>query len=59
LDVVTPDALLAILESREIGQRRRFEQIYEEMTQATGFPESGSIDGARSGSRTGGYPGCR
>jgi hypothetical protein len=37
LDVVTPDALLAILESREIGQRRRFEQIYEEMTQARDF----------------------
>jgi hypothetical protein len=37
LDVVTPDVLLAILESREIGQRRRFEQILEEMTQARDF----------------------
>lgn len=37
LDVVTPDALLAILESREIGQRRRFEQIVEEMNQARDF----------------------
>jgi hypothetical protein len=37
LDVVTPDMLLAILESREIGQRRRLEQILEEMTQARDF----------------------
>ncbi len=37
LDVVTPDALLAMLESREIGHRRRFEQIIEEMTQARDF----------------------
>jgi hypothetical protein len=31
--VVTPDELLAMLESREIGLRRRFEQIVEETTQ--------------------------
>jgi len=37
LDVVTPDKLVAILESREIGLRRRFEQIVEEMTQARDF----------------------
>lgn len=37
LDVVTPDALLTILESREIGIRRRFEQIIQEMTQARDF----------------------
>jgi hypothetical protein len=37
LDVVTPDTLVAILESREIGLRRRFEQIIEEMTQARDF----------------------
>jgi hypothetical protein len=37
LDVVTPDVLLATLESREIGQRRRFEQIVEEMNQARDF----------------------
>ena len=34
LDVVTPEALLAILESREIGLRRRFEHILQEMTEA-------------------------
>lgn len=34
LDVVTPDQLLAILESRELGLRRRFEQIIDEMSQA-------------------------
>jgi hypothetical protein len=33
LDVVTPDELLAILEAREIGLRRRFEQIVEETTE--------------------------
>jgi hypothetical protein len=33
LDVVTPEELLAQLEIREIGLRRRFEQIIEEMTQ--------------------------
>jgi hypothetical protein len=33
LDVVTPEELLAQLEIREIGLRRRFEQILEEMTQ--------------------------
>ncbi len=37
LEVVTPDALLAILESREIGQRRFFEQIVAEMNQARDF----------------------
>jgi hypothetical protein len=37
LDVVTPDTLLAILEAREIGLRRRFEQIIDEMTQARDF----------------------
>ena len=37
LDVVTPDTLLAMLESREIGLRRRFEQIISEMTQARDF----------------------
>jgi len=33
LDVVTPEALLAMLESREIGLRRRFELIVQEVTQ--------------------------
>jgi hypothetical protein len=33
LNVVTPDELLAMLESREIGLRRRFEQIIEETTE--------------------------
>jgi hypothetical protein len=33
LDVVTPDDLLAQLEVREIGLRRRFELIIDEMTQ--------------------------
>ncbi len=34
LDVVTPDVLLSMLESREIGLRRRFELIVGEMRQA-------------------------
>lgn len=34
LEVVTADQLLAMLEARELGLRRRFEQIIEEMTQA-------------------------
>ncbi len=34
LDVVTPDVLLSLLESREIGLRRRFELIVGEMKQA-------------------------
>ncbi len=33
LDVVTPDELLAQLEVRELGLRRRFEQILDEMNQ--------------------------
>ena len=33
LDVVTPEELLAQLEVREVGMRRRFEQILDEMTQ--------------------------
>jgi hypothetical protein len=33
LEVVTPEELLARLEVREIGLRRRFEQIIDEMTQ--------------------------
>ena len=37
LDVVTPETLLAMLEAREIGLRRRFEQIVQEMTQARDF----------------------
>jgi hypothetical protein len=37
LDVVTADTLLSLLEAREIGLRRRFEQIIEEMTQARDF----------------------
>ncbi len=37
LDVVDSDTLLAMLEAREIGLRRRFEQIVEEMTQARDF----------------------
>jgi hypothetical protein len=37
LDVVSPDTLLAMLESREIGLRRRFEQIIDETTQARDF----------------------
>ena len=32
LDVVTPDELKVLLEGREIGLRRRFEQIVEEVT---------------------------
>lgn len=34
LDVVTPEELLALLETREAGMRRRFEQIIEEMTES-------------------------
>ena len=34
LDVVTPEALLTLLEAREIGLRRRLEQIVQEMTEA-------------------------
>jgi len=34
LDVVTPEDLLARLEARELAQRRRFEHVVEEMTQA-------------------------
>ena len=34
LDVVTPDQLLRILERLEVDQRRRLEQIYEEMMEA-------------------------
>jgi len=33
LDVVTPEQLLAQLEIREVGLRRRFEQILDELTQ--------------------------
>ncbi|HZN34654.1 MAG TPA: hypothetical protein VFB80_12590 [Pirellulaceae bacterium] len=33
LDVVTPEQLLAQLEVREVGLRRRFEQIIDELTQ--------------------------
>jgi len=33
LDVVTPEELLAQLEARELGLRRRFEQILDEMNQ--------------------------
>ncbi len=32
LDVVSPNQLLAMLEARELAQRRRFEQIVQEMT---------------------------
>jgi hypothetical protein len=32
LDVVPPNQLLALLEARELAQRRRFEQIIQEMT---------------------------
>lgn len=60
LDVVTPEELLAQLEIREIGLRRRFEQILEEMTQLrdsllrvkaslrTGPEESAAADELRS-----------
>lgn len=37
LDVVTPETLRTMLEAREIGLRRRFEQIVQEMTQARDF----------------------
>lgn len=37
LDVVTAEALLTMLEAREIGLRRRLEQIVQEMTQARDF----------------------
>ncbi len=33
LEVVTPDKLLSMLEARELGLRRRFEQIQDEMTE--------------------------
>ncbi|MCA9198727.1 MAG: hypothetical protein KDA87_14360, partial [Planctomycetales bacterium] len=33
LEVVEPDALLALLEAKELGLRRRFEQIIAEMTE--------------------------
>ncbi len=37
LDIVTPDDLLAILERLEAGQRRRVEQIYDEMSEARDY----------------------
>jgi hypothetical protein len=49
LDVVTPDALLAMLEAREIGLRRRFEQILEEMTQTRDFLNRVRSPAARQG----------
>lgn len=33
LEVVTPDQLLSLLEARELGYRKRFEQIKDEMTE--------------------------
>ncbi|MDA1049916.1 MAG: hypothetical protein O3C40_05485 [Planctomycetota bacterium] len=33
IEVVTPDKLLSMLEARELGLRRRFEQIRDEMTE--------------------------
>lgn len=33
LDVVTPDQLLSLLEARELGLRKRFEQIQNELTE--------------------------
>lgn len=33
LEIVTPDKLLSMLEARELGLRRRFEQIQDEMTE--------------------------
>lgn len=37
LDVVTPDRLLRILEQLEVGQRRRLEQVFQELTDARGY----------------------
>ena len=37
LDIVTPDQMSRILERLEVGQRRRLEQIYQEMTDANEY----------------------
>ena len=37
LDIVTPDEMSRILERLEVGQRRRLEQIYQEMTDANEY----------------------
>jgi hypothetical protein len=52
-DVVSPDQLLSMLEAREIGLRRRFEQIIEEMTQARDFLKRAQPNAARGGDEPG------
>lgn len=51
LEVVTIDALVAMLEARELMLRRRFENVFEEMTAARG--QLAAADGAAAASRTG------
>jgi hypothetical protein len=56
LDVVTPDALLAILEARELGLRRRFEQIIDEMSQTRDSLVRVRADAATAGAEPGDAP---
>ncbi len=65
LDIVTPDQLLAILDREEAGQRRRLEQIHQEMTDARdwlirvksdGLTSAGSEPGDEPGDRSGSEP---
>ncbi len=51
LEVVTVDALVAMLEARELVLRRRFENVFEEMTAARG--QLAAAEGTASASRTG------
>jgi len=51
LEVVTVDALVAMLEARELVLRRRFENVVEEMTAARG--QLAAAEGAAAASRTG------
>ena len=58
LDVVTPDELLAMLERRELGLRRRLEQIIEEVTEMRRFARPHPTR-RRCGNRAGRLPGSR
>lgn len=51
LEVVTVDALVAMLEARELVLRRRFENVFEEMTLAR--EQLAAAEGATAASRTG------
>ncbi len=60
LDIVTPDQLRVILESRELVLRQRFEAIIEEATETRdlllridfGSPDAGEKSGEKSGEKT-------